>query len=87
MMLNKLKKGYIVFNLIFYLLYAMLIFGIGHSLTKYINTLHIILNTCVGLFLIYMFNPFQKLNIDSFYKLIAFHAGVIIIINLSLLTF
>jgi hypothetical protein len=67
-----------------YFLYLISFLGIWSQAPDYINYLDYFIRSIVSIVLIYYFNPFYNLNFTRFHKDIAFDAGVILFLSISL---
>jgi hypothetical protein len=70
-----------------YFLYFISFIGIWSQAPQYINYLDYFIRIIISFVLIFYFNPFYKLKFTQFHKDIAFDAGVILFLSISLTSF
>lgn len=64
-----------------YLLFALTFIGHWSYGGWWLETLELLLNVYIALFLIYNFNPFTRKKMDEFGREIAFSAGVLLLLT------
>jgi hypothetical protein len=73
-------KGFTLFIVSMYILYAFSIIGLSRKAPEYIQTLDSYVKIYICLFLIYRFNPFRsKINFTELDRRIVFSAGLFIL--------
>jgi hypothetical protein len=73
-----------IFIIILYILGA---FGVWTSSSIYLKYSLGLLHTIIALLLIYLFNPFRKVVCSNIHKSVAFSAGIIILLETSLMRY
>lgn len=81
------EKAYNILKILFFVIYILVILGIGSSAPQYLNIIENIFMTLVALILIYFFNPFTKTICNDFHRHVAFSAGAAILLQLSIFRF
>ena len=82
-----IEKAYNTLKIIFFIVYVLVILGIGTKAPQYLQIVETAFMTLIAIILIYFFNPFTKTICNDFHRHVAFSAGAAILLQLSLFRF
>jgi hypothetical protein len=82
-----IQKTYYYMKYTLYILYIISFIGIWNNAPQYISYLDYFIKVLVSSVLIFYFNPISNYQFNKFHKDIAFDAGILLLLSLSLNTF
>lgn len=82
--MNYISSLYYYLTYAIYILYVVIFFGLWNSAPEYMEIFNYFIRTLIALVLLYSFNPFSKTKLTKFHKDVAFSAGILILLSLSL---
>tara|TARA_B100001057_G_scaffold309842_1_gene309885 strand:+ start:13733 stop:14059 length:327 start_codon:yes stop_codon:yes gene_type:complete len=87
-MFNKhAEKFYLLLKFTVIILYVISVFKIWSDAPKYLKYIDLLFNFVIGVLLIMIYNPFNKKDISTIHKRIAFSAGIAILINSAIMKY
>ena len=82
-----IEQTYTVLKLGVLILYVIIILGVWKQAPEYLLIIENIFTLVIAFVLLYFFNPFVKTVCNNFHRKVAFSAGIVMVLQISIFQF